>query len=135
MGKSHYTELKNALLRQGQSVDYFTQETLEIIISDRLSAAKVAASGGNTQEFWRESDTEKTDFYNKNSCAYCVLLELLSDYQKTYNICVIFPECVRAFHLQLKSDSAEQAKLFAIARVVRENTGIYGKIIAEVEND
>lgn len=104
-------------------------------MQDRLSAAKVAASCGDTREFWRESDTEKTDFYNKNSCAYCVLLELLTEYEKLYKICVIFHECVRAFHLQVKADSAEQAKLFAIADVLRENNDIYGEIIAEVEND
>lgn len=135
MEKSLYTNLKNALSRAGERTEYFTPEMLEIIMKDRLSAAKVAASGVNTQEFWRESDTEKTDFYIKNSCAYCVLLELLSDYQKTYNICVVFPECFRAFHLRVKADSAEQAKYLAIEKVVIENNDIYGKIMAEVEND
>lgn len=133
--KTLYRDLKNALSRACQSTEYFTPETLDTIMTDRLSAAKVAASGGDTQEFLRESDTEKTDFYNKNSCAYCVLLELLAEYEKLYKICVIFPECVRAFHLQLKADSAEQAKLFAIAEAVRENPDIYGEIIAEVEKD
>ena len=135
MGKSLYTDLKNALSRAGESTAYFTPESLEIIMKDRLSFEKVAASGADTQDFFRLSDTAKTDFYLKNSCAYCVLLELLSDYQKKYNICVIFPDCVRAFHLRVKADSEEQAKYIAIGDVLRGNTGIYGKIIAEVEND
>ena len=131
--KTLYHDLKNALLRAGESTKYFTPETLETILSDRLSYAKVEASGADHQDFFRFSDTAKTDFYLKNSCAYCVLLELLSGLQELYNICVTFPECVRAFHLRVKADSAEQAKYFAIAKVVRENTGIYGKIIAEEE--
>lgn len=135
MKKSLYTDLKNALSRDGESTEHFTQETLEIIMADRLSAAKVEASGGDLHDFFRYSDTAKTDFYNKNSCAYCVLLELLAEYEKLYKICVIFPECFRAFHLQVKADSAEQAKYFAITKVLRENNDIYGEIIAEVEND
>lgn len=133
MKKSLYTDLKNALQRAGERTEYFTPETLEIIMSDRRSAAKVAASGGDTREFFRVCETKKTDFYNKNSCGYCVLLELLSDLQKVYKICVKCPDCIRSFHLQVKADSAEQAKYFAIAKVVRENTDIYGEITAEEE--
>ena len=131
--KTLYQEIKNGLSREGQSTKYFTEKVLETIIVDRLSSAKLAAACADAQEFWRNSETQKTDFYNKNSCAFCVLQELLCDLQRVYRICVIAPECVRSFHFRVKGDSLEHAKYLAIAKAVRENTDIYGKITAEEE--
>lgn len=78
-----FSELKQRLIQQRQSPKYFTKKTLEIMLKDKQEAKRrfnlgenVNAAGG----FWSNSDTQKTDFYNKNSCAYCVLLEILLDY-------------------------------------------------------
>lgn len=131
--KTLYNVIKKSLSLAGDSTAYFTPKTLDTIMADRICAAKVAASGGDTQEFWRASDSEKTDFYIKNSCAFCSLQEILSDLQKVYSICVLATDCIRSFHFRIKADSLEHAKYLSIAKAVRENTDIYGEITAEEE--
>lgn len=47
-------------------------------MKDRETAKEILESGGNPQEFYKNSETAKTRFYHENSVAYCHLLEIIS---------------------------------------------------------
>ena len=54
------------------------------MLTDRKEAYKRFDEGENVNApggFWSNSETLKTDFYNKNSGAYCYLLCILTDYK------------------------------------------------------
>lgn len=78
-----FSELKRRLIQQGQSPKHFTKKTLEIMLKDKKEAKRRFELGENVNAeggFWKKSDTNKTDFYNQNSCGFCTLLEILLDY-------------------------------------------------------
>ena len=75
-----FQEIKNRLKREYGSTTYFTRKTLETILTDRKEAYRRFDAGENVNApggFWANSATVKTEFYNKNSGGYCVLLEIL----------------------------------------------------------
>ena len=79
-----FKEIKNRLNREYGSTKYFTRKTLEIMLTDREEANRRFDEGENVNApdgFWKNSETTKTDFYNKNSAAYCYLLCILTDYK------------------------------------------------------
>lgn len=79
-----FQEIKNRLKREYGNTKYFTRKTLEIMLADRKEAYKRFDEGENVNApggFWNNSETAKTDFYNKNSGAYCYLLCILTDYK------------------------------------------------------
>ena len=79
-----FQEIKNRLKREYGNTKYFTRKTLEIMLTDRKEAHKRFDEGENVNApggFWSNSNTLKTDFYNKNSGAYCYLLCILTDYK------------------------------------------------------
>ena len=79
-----FQEIKNRLKREYGNTKYFTRKTLEIMLTDRKEASKRFDEGENVNApggFWSNSNTLKTDFYNKNSSAYCYLLCILTDYK------------------------------------------------------
>ena len=79
-----FQEIKNRLKREYGNTTYFTRKTLETILTDRKEAYRRFDGGENVNAlggFWHNSETLKTDFYNKNSGAYCYLLCILTDYK------------------------------------------------------
>lgn len=79
-----FDEIKNRLKREYRNTKYFTRKTLEIMLQDREEAYRRFDKGENVNApggFWSNSETLKTDFYNKNSGAYCYLLCILTDYK------------------------------------------------------
>lgn len=79
-----YTEIKNELKRQRQSVKYFTRAFLETYTAALETCKRNAEKGIDdgyydgiifTRHAW--DDVRKTDFYLKNSCAYCTFLEIV----------------------------------------------------------
>lgn len=73
-----FKEIKEELKKSVSSVKYFNKETFEIIIRDIKTAKEILESGGNVQEFYKNSETAKTKFYLENGCAYCQLLTIIS---------------------------------------------------------
>ena len=79
-----FQEIKNRLKREYGNTKYFTRKTLETMLTDRKEAHKLFDEGENVNApggFWSNSNTLKTDFYNKNPGAYCYLLCILTDYK------------------------------------------------------
>lgn len=75
-----FAEIKNRLIRENGNARYFDKKTLEILLKDKKEAARRFDAGENVNApggFWANSATVKTEFYNKNSGGYCVLLEIL----------------------------------------------------------
>lgn len=72
-----YKEAKKRLSEKMSSTKYFTKKTFDTILADRIKAKEIAENIGDVQAFYRESNTARTDFYQKNSGAYCQLLSLL----------------------------------------------------------
>lgn len=66
---------KDGLTRQGENTKYFNRDFLAKYITENNEHKKTGIAD--------YTETRKTDFYNKNSCAYCVFLELYSEYRKT----------------------------------------------------
>ena len=75
-----YQMIKNKLLEKTHKkvIKYLNPKTLSIILNDREKAKEILKLGGNVQEFYKNSETLKTNFYLKNSCDYCELLEILN---------------------------------------------------------
>ena len=79
-----FQEIKNRLMHEYGNTKHFTRKTLEIMLQDREEAYRRFDEGENVNApggFWHNSNTLKTDFYNKNSGAYCYLLCILTDYK------------------------------------------------------
>ena len=73
-----FKEIKEELKKSVSNVKYFNKETYEIIIKDIKTAKEILESGGNVQEFYKNSKTAKTRFYLENGGAYCQLLTIIS---------------------------------------------------------
>lgn len=73
-----YSKAKEELRKVHSNVKYFTKECFNIIMQDRATAAELFDRGENVQEFYKNSATAKTDFYQKNGGAYCELLTILN---------------------------------------------------------
>ena len=72
-----YIKAKEELKKVHKNIKYFTKECYNIIMQDRATAAALFERGENVQEFYKNSATTKTDFYQKNGGAYCELLCIL----------------------------------------------------------
>ena len=68
---------KNGLTKEKQSVKHFNRAFLNTFIQEYN--ASMDAGIANYPR------TKETDFYNKNSCAYCVFLELWNEYKNGVN--------------------------------------------------
>ena len=65
---------KSGLARQGESTKYLNREFLAIFITEYNESHKNGKAN--------YPKTKQTDFYSKNSCAYCVFLELFEEYKR-----------------------------------------------------
>ena len=80
-----YTEIKNELKQERQSIRYFTRAFLETyaaaLETNKRNAEKGIDDSYNDGGIWTRhawDDVRKTDFYLKNSCAYCVFLQIVA---------------------------------------------------------
>ena len=72
-----YKEIKEELKKSVSNVKYFNENTFKIIMKDRQTAKEIFETGGDVQEFYKNSETSKTKFYLENGGAYCQLLTIL----------------------------------------------------------
>ena len=118
-----YQEIKSLtekLIKRGETAEFFNRETLDIIMDDRITAAEIMLNGGNVQEFYRGSETLKTEFYNKNSCAYCALLEILTENKKPFTVEIIVDGIGGIFTEKVKADNERQAGIFGLKKFYDE---------------
>ena len=116
---NRYQEIKSLtekLIKRGETAEFFNRETLDIIMDDRITAAEIMLTGGNIQEFYRGSETLKTEFYNKNSCAYCALLEILEENKKPFTVEIIVDGIGGIFTEKVKADNEHQAGIFGLKK-------------------
>lgn len=80
-----YSEIRQELKRECQSVKYFTRAFLETyaaaLETNKRNAEKRIDDSYNDGGIWTRhawDDVRKTDFYLKNSCAYCVFLQIVA---------------------------------------------------------
>ena len=73
-----FNEAWEELGKSVSSVKYFNRKTFEIIVRDMKTAKDIFKSGGDVQEFYRNSETSRTKFYRENGGAYCQLLSILA---------------------------------------------------------
>ena len=97
-----------------------SRKTLDIILNDRITATEIMLNGGNIQEFYRGSETAKTDFYNKNSCAYCLLLEILTENKKSFTVEIIVDGIGGIFTEKVKADNEQQAGIYGLKKFYDE---------------
>lgn len=73
-----YQQAKNALLSVRRDIRFFTRAAFDVIQRDRATARRIAAAGGDVSEFFKNAETVRGAFYQKNGGCYCALLEILS---------------------------------------------------------
>jgi len=80
-----YSEIKTELKKEMESTKYFTKSFLATYNAALETIRKNVEKGIDdsycdngiwTRHAW--DDVRKTDFYNKNSCAYCVFLQIVN---------------------------------------------------------
>lgn len=64
---------KNALVSRGESTKYLNRDFLAVFITEYNDSHK-----NGTANYPK---TKQTDFYNKNSCAYCEFLSIFEEYR------------------------------------------------------
>lgn len=109
-----YRAVKEELKKRGCKTDYFTPETFNTIMADRDRAAEEYRKAGSVQEFYRNSKTTKTDFYNKNSGTYCEMLEVLNGMQKGYRVYIKSNDVGGTFEFEEIADNEKQAGFYAL---------------------
>ena len=68
---------KNALAERGESTKYLNRAFLAVFITEYNDSHKNGAAN--------YPKTKQTDFYNKNSCAYCEFLSIFEEYRASMN--------------------------------------------------
>lgn len=92
-GKTLLSWYKYNLVEHGESVKYFNRDFLSKYLLAYSEAEKAAESGESL--FYTDengilknaaySEVFKTDFYNKNSTAYCAFLEIHASTKKAFS--------------------------------------------------
>lgn len=112
--KAELIRLRKPLQTAKEATEYFTPETFNIIMADRDKAAEAFYKYGTCQDFYKSSETLKTDFYNKNSGSYCAILEILLDMEKYFTVSIKSKEVGGTFEFQERADNEKQAGFFAL---------------------
>lgn len=68
-----YKEMKAELKTVRKDIRYFNEKFYAAFVKDYRKSIQNNIDGIDAEEF---RETKQTSFYNKNSCAYCVFLEL-----------------------------------------------------------
>lgn len=68
-----YKEMKETLKTTVPNVRYFNREFYATFVADYRKAVQDIIAGVTAEEYYVA--TKQTDFYNKNSCAYCEFLQ------------------------------------------------------------
>lgn len=76
-----FKTVKEELKKQVKSVRFFDLKTFKTYIDDQKRVARLMDAGMSNTEAWSDAEIYKTRFYNENSGAYCVFLEVLSGYE------------------------------------------------------
>lgn len=80
-----FEQAKKQLISYGGNADGFTTEFYRVFLKDRETAHKIYLSGGDVQEFYKNSASENHSFCIQNSGVYCALLEIIHwDAEKSY---------------------------------------------------
>jgi len=111
---TQFESLKEKMIKRGASTEYLTPEVLDIILNDRINAAEILLKNGNIQSFFKKSPTIQTEFYKKNSCAYCVLLEILESMKTQYIVGISLEDYGGVFEENVIADNPEQAKILGL---------------------
>ena len=114
-----YNLVKSELKAEDCNTRYFTKDFLNHYFEERRKAAELFANGGDMIKFWNENPITETDFYNKNSCAFCVMLEILHSLRKRY-IVVFVSECGGEWQTEEKADNSEIAAIQAMGKFKNE---------------
>ena len=78
-----YKEMKALLKASGERTSHFTEDFYNTFITEKEdSFANYCETGENLPL----TKTENSDFYKLNGCAYCVMLEIIAEYQPTFKI-------------------------------------------------
>ena len=95
-----FEEMKKAIQTQGENSTYFTKDFYNTYIAAQTNA-----------EMWET--VKSSDFYNKNSCGYCVFLEIFNDALPTFRVDIFIKDfyCDRLVSRKyIKSINIEKAK-------------------------
>lgn len=110
-----YKEMKAELKTLRKDIRYFNEKFYATFVEDYRKAIKNSIDGIDAEEF---KETKQTDFYNKNSGAYCVFLELFfSEWNLQKFICNYYTDarknCVK--HVCMYAENEEIMKAVALA--------------------
>ena len=108
-----YAEIKCALKAKHESTTHFTEKFFNAYIAAQENSAMWDA-------------VKASDFYNKNSCGYCVFLEIFNDALPTFRIDIFVKDfyCdrlvsrkyVKAFNTE---KARQEAEIHSLIRVIR----------------
>jgi predicted transcriptional regulator len=82
-----HTEMKSLLKEKRESTRYFTKDFYSTFISDYREAVNDCIKGIDREAYVK---TKQTDFYNRNSCAYCVFLEIFNSKANLQKFTIIY---------------------------------------------
>jgi hypothetical protein len=72
----NYSEMKKAIQHKRESSQYFTAEFYDTFIAEYRQTVNDIINGNKSEHYL---STKQSDFYNKNSGAYCVFLEIFEN--------------------------------------------------------
>lgn len=110
-----YKEMKAELKTVRKDIRYFNEKFYAAFVKDYRKSIQNNIDGIDTEEFRR---TKQTDFYNKNSGAYCVFLELFYSGWNLQEFCCSYYTDARkncAKHICRYAENEEIMKAVALA--------------------
>ena len=89
MKKNIFLTIKNELKNRRENIKYFNLKFFDIWV-DAIKKREKAYQDGTDESYYKNGvklfkfydDIYKSDFYNKNSCAYCEFLCVAADFEK-----------------------------------------------------
>lgn len=110
-----YKEMKAELKTVMKDIRYFNEEFYAAFVEDYRKSIQNNIDGIDAEEF---RETKQTDFYNKNSGAYCVFLELFYSGWNLQEFCCSYytdawKNCVK--HICRYAENEEIMKAVALA--------------------
>lgn len=103
-----FKEMKNALISEGASAKFFTKTCYETFLEERKKSFDAYIASG---KFLGYPKTYQSDFYVKNGCDWCLMLEIFNEHLPCFQIELFNLETSISIHrTQQRFTSFEDAK-------------------------
>lgn len=134
----NYETAVKELSSKTKNLSYFNEDVYNIILKDRDKAIEVLTNNQDVSAFYRDSETHKTEFYNKNSPAYCHLLSVLESAKTVFRCTCKGLDKDNFYAFQeyfINADNENQAKCIARFHFENNNPGLKNIIVCVGERN